>query len=187
MPKGEVHSIARKLVMLTEGPGNWAFRFADKFNLDGKIVAIGDRLYDMGIGESALPFQLITGVREMVANLRDKYSLSIISARGHKSTYRFLSQFELAPYFTAIATCQTCVHTKPYPDPIEWVAGKMGVQPFSCLMVGDTVMDILTGKRAGAQTVGVLCGFGEKNELERAGADLILENTIELINLLIKE
>ena len=37
----------------------------------------------------------------------------------------------------------------------------------------------MTG-RAGGQTVGVLCGFGERGELERKGADLILETTAEL-------
>ena len=50
----------------------------------------------------------------------------------------------------------------------------------ACLMVGDTRMDVLAGKRAGAQMVAVLCGFGERRELARAGADLILENTADL-------
>jgi phosphoglycolate phosphatase-like HAD superfamily hydrolase len=32
--------------------------------------------------------------------------------------------------------------------------------------------------------VGVLCGFGERKELEKAGADLILENTVDLLGIL---
>jgi phosphoglycolate phosphatase-like HAD superfamily hydrolase len=182
----DIHRTARRLVMFTEGPGNWAFGLADKLGLDDKIVAVGDRFYEMGIAASDQPFQLIEGVREMLVNLRDHYLLSIISARGKKSTYKFLFQYELLPYFSAVATGQTCVHTKPYPDPLEWAAVQMGVPPASCLMVGDTVVDILTGKKAGAQTVGVLCGFGVKNELELAGADLILENTSDLVGHLLK-
>jgi phosphoglycolate phosphatase-like HAD superfamily hydrolase len=181
----DVHRIARRLVMLTEGPGNWAYSFADKLGLDNNIVAIGDRLYEMGVGESVQPFQLILGVREMLANLQNHYPLSIISARGQKSTFRFLFQFELLPYFKAVATGQTCLHTKPYPDPIEWAADRIGVPPASCLMVGDTVVDIVSAKKAGAQSVGVLCGFGERKELERAGADLILENTTDLMDILL--
>jgi phosphoglycolate phosphatase-like HAD superfamily hydrolase len=182
----DVHRTGRRLVMFTEGPGNWAFGLADKLGLDDNIIAVGDRFYEMGIAVSDQPFQLIEGVREMLVNLRDHYLLSIISARGKKSTYKFLFQYELLPYFSAVATGQTCVHTKPYPDPLEWAAVQMGVPPASCLMVGDTVVDILTGKKAGAQTVGVLCGFGVKNELELAGADLILENTSDLVGHLIK-
>jgi phosphoglycolate phosphatase-like HAD superfamily hydrolase len=183
-----VKSMARKLVMMTEGPGNWVYTLADKLGLDGIIVAIGDRLYQKGIGETAQPFILMDGVREMLARLYQQYPLSIISARGQKSTFRFLFQFELLPYFKAVATGQTCAHTKPYPDPVRWAADQMGVEPASCLIIGDTVVDIRCGKSAGAQTVGVLCGFGEKNELVRAGADLILQNTADLLDVLrIKE
>ncbi len=63
----------------------------------------------------------------------------------------------------------------------------MDVPATSCLMVGDTVVDIITGKKAGAQTVGVLCGFGEKKELERAGADLILDSTADLMDYLLAQ
>jgi len=186
-PGSDINRIARKLVMLTEGPGNWAYSLADKIGLDNKIVAFGDRLYEMGIGESDQPFQLINGIREMLANLQNHYPLSIISARGQKSTFRFLYQYELLPYFRAVATGQTCIHTKPYPDPIEWAAARMGVPPAACLMVGDTVVDIMSGKKAGAHTVGVLCGFGERKELEQAGADLILNHTTDLIALLVNK
>ncbi len=62
----------------------------------------------------------------------------------------------------------------------------MGVQPANCLMIGDTTVDIRAGKAAGAQTVGVLCGFGEEPELRRLGADEILETTSELANLLLR-
>jgi phosphoglycolate phosphatase-like HAD superfamily hydrolase len=50
--------------------------------------------------------------------------------------------------------------------------------------VGDTTVDIKSGRRAGAQTVAVLCGFGEQPELERAGADVVLEHTAQLSTLL---
>ncbi|OGO12935.1 MAG: hypothetical protein A2Y53_05050 [Chloroflexi bacterium RBG_16_47_49] len=182
----DVFPTARRLVMFTEGPGNWVYSFADRVGLDHKIVALGDRFYESGIGETSEPYRLINGVRDLLVTLRDYYPLSIVSARGRKSTFKFLFQFELLSCFTAVATGQTCAHTKPYPDPIEWAAEKMGVPASSCLMVGDTVVDILAGKRAGAQTVGVLCGFGAEKELKRAGADLILENTADLVDLFVK-
>jgi len=51
-------------------------------------------------------------------------------------------------------------------------------------MVGDTTVDIRAGKSAGTQTIGVLCGFGEENELRQLGADMILTTTSELIQVL---
>ena len=53
-------------------------------------------------------------------------------------------------------------------------------------MIGDTTVDIQAGKAAGAQTVGVLCGFGEEPELKKKGADMILNTTSELTSLLLK-
>jgi phosphoglycolate phosphatase-like HAD superfamily hydrolase len=83
-----------------------------------------------------------------------------------------------------VASAQTAAHTKPYPDPVQWAARQLGVPVEDCVMVGDTTVDILAGKRAGAHTVGVLCGFGEHAELEQKGADLILERTAQLGELL---
>ena len=54
-------------------------------------------------------------------------------------------------------------------------------------MIGDTTVDIRAGKSAGAQTVGVLCGFGEKEELLRMGADHILKNTADLKDILLEK
>jgi phosphoglycolate phosphatase-like HAD superfamily hydrolase len=89
----------------------------------------------------------------------------------------------LSNYFRCIATAQTCKHTKPFPDPLLWAAQELKVPPENCLMVGDTTVDIRAGKTAGTQTLGVLCGFGEKMELEKIGADLILGSTSDLMNI----
>ena len=51
-------------------------------------------------------------------------------------------------------------------------------------MIGDTTVDIRAGRSAGAQTVGVLCGFGEEAELKKMGADMILKDTTKLLDIL---
>ena len=48
-------------------------------------------------------------------------------------------------------------------------------------MIGDTTVDMRAAKAAGAQAIGVLCSLGREDELRRAAADLILQNTAELI------
>ena len=51
-------------------------------------------------------------------------------------------------------------------------------------MIGDTTMDVRAGRRAGALAVGVLSGVGTRQELVRAGADLILERAEQLLDYL---
>ena len=136
---------------------------------------------------SSKKFLLVPGADEMLRRLHGKYPMSVVSARDEKGTMRFLEQFDLVKYFDAIITGLSAEHTKPYPDPILLAARRMDVNPQACLMIGDTTVDIRAGKSAGAQTVGVLCGFGEKEELLRFGADLILETTGELGELLLNK
>jgi phosphoglycolate phosphatase-like HAD superfamily hydrolase len=186
-PENDPRPFARKFVMATETPGNYLFGIPDRLGIDDEISALGDFIYRLGLGKSQKPFLLVPDVKEALVKLQSSYKLSVVSARGERSTKIFLDQFNLTPFFTAITTAQTCNHTKPYPDPIHWAAERMGVSPYECLMIGDTTVDILSARAAGCQSVGVLCGFGEREELEKCGANLIIEHTAMLPDILFSE
>lgn len=183
---GNPDHAARRFVMWAEAPGNALLGLADTLGIDDEMVAVIDWL-SRHRHHSAKKFLLVPGVDEMLAQLKGIYPMSVVSARDEKGTMRFLEQFDLVKYFDAIVTGLSAKHTKPYPDPILFAAKKMGVKPEGCLMIGDTTVDMRAGKSAGAQTVGVLCGFGEKAELLRFGADLILETTSDLAKELIRD
>ncbi len=184
-PQREIQSTARRLIMELETPGNLAYEVLDRLHLDDKVArlmsAVSRRRKD-----AAGHFLLVPGVKEMLVILYSRFPLAVVSARGEQPTLSFLEQFGLSPYFKAIATAQTCEHTKPCPDPLLWTAEQLDVPIEACLMVGDTTADIRAGRAAGAQTVGVLCGFGTRRELNRAGADLILASTADLTTELIR-
>jgi phosphoglycolate phosphatase-like HAD superfamily hydrolase len=170
--------------MASESPGNFLFGIPDRLGFDDKLVALADWVYRLGLRNIPQPFSLVPGVYEALEMLKNRYPLAIVSVRGARSTGLFLEQFNLVSYFKCVVTSQSCKHTKPYPDPILFAANQMGVPAQSCLMVGDTTIDMRAGKAAGAQAAGVLCGFGEEDELLRAGADIILTSTAHLPQLL---
>ena len=170
---------ARRLVMWVESPGNALLGFADRIGIDDEMVAFIDWM-NRHRKSPLKKYLIVPGVEEMFKLLEGRYPMSVVSARDEKSTMRFLTQFNLCDYFEVIVTGLSAPHTKPYPDPIFLAAEKMGVRPEECLMIGDTTVDMRAGKAAGAQTVGVLCGFGEEEELRRLGADLILKSTADL-------
>jgi len=176
--------LARKIVMFTEAPGNLLIGIPDKLRIDEELAAIGDFLFRRGHKKTG-SFLLVPGVKETLRELRSVFPMSVVSARGGRSTQIFLDQFNLSPFFRVVATAQTCEYTKPHPHPIIWAAEQMKVQPEECLMIGDTIVDIRAAKAAGAQSVGVLCGFGQEAELREAGADLILESTALLPQVLL--
>ena len=53
------------------------------------------------------------------------------------------------------------------------------------IYLGDTNVDMMTGKNAGAKlTVGVSWGFRPVSELIESGADVIVDNPIEILDLI---
>ncbi len=176
-PKGQVRPFARWAIMCAESPANLAYHLLDWTNLDDEVGRVYNFVSRRRMGRRPRNFWIIEGVREALHLLCKRYPLAVVSARDREGTLAFLRQYELDGIIPVIATAMTCKHTKPYPDPILWAAGQMGVRPENCLMVGDTTVDIRAGRAAGAQTVGVLCGFGSEKELQQAGADLILPFT----------
>ena len=183
--KGDPQPFARWFVMATETPMNGMYHLLDRLSLDDNIAALYSKL-NQKRKNRIRPFQLMKGATELLEHVNTRYPLTVVSARDDASTQRFLDQFELGGLFRTVVTNQTCEYTKPYPHPVHFAANAMGVAPEECIMIGDTTVDILAGKRAGAQTVGLLCGFGEEKELRRAGADLICKDLMELKELFLK-
>ena len=180
--KNPAHS-ARRFVMWVEAPGNALLGLADTLGIDDEMIAVIDWM-SRHRKRSSKKFLLVPGVDEMLEQLHGRFPMAVVSARDEKGTMAFLEQFGLVKYFDAVVTGLSAQHTKPYPDPVLLAAKKMGISPENCLMIGDTTVDIRAGKSAGAQTVGVLCGFGEEYELRKIGADVIVKDTPMVVELL---
>jgi HAD superfamily hydrolase (TIGR01509 family) len=177
---------ARRLVMWSESPGNALLGLTDTVGLDDEVIALINWIHRRR-SRPGRHYQLVPGVDGMLKRLHRRYPMAVISARDEESTMAFLEQFSLTGFFDVIVTALSARHTKPYPDPILLAAQKMNVAPEACLMTGDTTVDIWAGRAAGAQTVGVLCGFGEEEELRRTGADWILPSTAGLADLILAD
>ncbi len=179
--------VARWIVMFGETPGNALYTIMDATGLDKHLARAYNWLAHRKRrhGKRKHHYSLVPGVRQMLLQLYEHYPMAVVSARDALTTREFLDYFEIADLFTAIVTSQTCEHTKPFADPVIYAAQQLGVAPDECLMIGDTSVDVLAGKAAGAQTVAVFCGFGTVRELRRLEADLYLDNTAELAPVLL--
>ena len=184
-PRRDPKPFLRWALTTSIAPLNTIMGFPDVLGLDDELVRLSNWFSDR-LGRPARGhFVLMPGVDGMLQRLAARYQLGVVTARPARATRAFLEQFGLSGYFHAVADAQTAARTKPYPDPVLWCAQQLGVEPAACVMVGDTAVDPLCGRRAGAQTIGVLCGFGARAELEGAGADLILDHTAQLADLLL--
>ncbi len=73
------------------------------------------------------------------------------------------------------------VPLKPSPEALYSLMDDMGVMPCECAYIGDTSVDMKTGKAADvALTIGVIWGFRSLRELQLSGADVIVSEPYEI-------
>jgi len=188
--------LARQIVMGAETPVHGAYALLDRWDLDVPVSRLRARLkaakargVDPGPtrnieASDEVPHDMMAGVKEMLKALSKHYPMCAITTGGAPRVERFLEHYGVRDIFTAVVGAQTTKRMKPHPEPLFYAADAMKVTPEECLMIGDTTIDIRTGRSAGAQTVGVLCGFGTEDELRRTGAGLILSTTSDLLGVL---
>ena len=167
-----------------EGPKNDLYAWMDRLHMDEVIAPLTEGWHRWKGRRPRRKNLLIPGILEMLTRVGEHYPMAVVTARGHRNTLNFLEANQMKDFFSVVATARTQRRSKPHPAPVLWAASQLGLPPTACAMIGDTTLDILSGKRAGAQTVGVLSGFGLRRDLEHHGADAILESCVQLPDLL---
>jgi len=176
--------LGRDIVMALETPSNYTISVLERLGLGRSIYGLADRIRrSKGVATRGASV-LVEGTRDLLESLDGRFRLAIVTTRARPEALSFLTEQALARYFPVVVTRLDVWRMKPHPAPIRWAAHLLGADPSRCLMVGDTTVDILAARRAGAIAVGVLSGFGERDELWRAGAHLVLGSAIELLSYL---
>ena len=170
--------VARRLLMWSEMWVNGLVTLLDRLRLDGVLFRMSDALHRWRGIRVPERFVAVAGTPEMLAALADCYALAVVTSRSRVESLAFLEQYGLANLVSVVISRDDTPHLKPHPTPIRLAAVRLSLLPEQCVMIGDTGVDVRSAKAAGALAVGVLCGFGERQDL--LSADLILDTTAEL-------
>jgi predicted PurR-regulated permease PerM/phosphoglycolate phosphatase-like HAD superfamily hydrolase len=180
LPRRDPARAARQTLMALEAPANRILGLMDRLGVDDEFFGMANRLRQWRGVHAPLNYRLMDGVGAMLRDLSRRYYLAVVTTRCHQDAAEFLANEGLTDIFHVITGRDDTWRLKPHPSPVRHTAEKLGVPVQRCLVVGDTTVDIRAAQAAGARSVGVLCGFGDRRDLERAGADQILETTSEL-------
>jgi len=176
-------SMARRLIMASEPSGNTLMTFVDILGLDDALLGFTNRLRRYRGLRNAPDLPIIAGADHMLDQAKEHYTLGVVTTRSQREAALFLEQHNLLSHFDIVVTRETTWRLKPHPAPLRFAAQALSVAPERCIMVGDTTVDMKAARRAGMIAVGVLCGFGMRSNLERAGAHVIIEHTSEIAQL----
>lgn len=129
--------------------------------------------------------EVYDGIEEMVEGLKGKgVKIAILSNKPNSSVNYIVPQFFGEGVFDKVLGSTEDLPRKPNPEALFSILNEIGVRPENCLFVGDSGVDMETGKNAGALACGVLWGFRGKAELTECGANYIVSHPKEILDLI---
>lgn len=131
--------------------------------------------------------KLYDGIEELLKDLKDaEILIGVASAKPEVFALDVLRYFNILKYFDAVAGTSLENEDLDKSVLIGRALKKMNISDKkTAVMVGDRCYDIDGAKKAGVPSIGVLYGYGSKNEIESSGADYIADSVQELRDILI--
>jgi phosphoglycolate phosphatase len=137
-----------------------------------------ERFSTIGLFENSV----YAGVPEMLSGLRGM-SLDLFVATSKPEVYarRIVEHFSFDSYFTDVRGNELGGRLDNKADLLHELLESHGLSPDEAVMVGDRKHDVLAARAHGIRSVGVTWGYGSLEELQDAGADIICNSPMEVL------
>ncbi|HCL03628.1 MAG TPA: phosphoglycolate phosphatase [Lachnoclostridium phytofermentans] len=135
---------------------------------------------DHGIYEN----EVYDGVAQLLATLKSRNKkIMLATSKPEVFAKQILEHFELLTYFDFVGGSELNGNRSEKSEVIQYVLEEGKVTDLSkAVMIGDRKYDILGAKEVGIDSIGVLNGYGDQEELIAAGADAIVTSVCELVD-----
>ena len=150
-----------------------------------RILDIYKKNYDAEPLYLTKPFP---GIKELLSRLRRAgYKLAVVSNKPDTASRPVVEHF-FGNALDVVTGAIDGVPVKPDPTLAARVLDSLGISASDSVFVGDTYVDMETGKNLGSgKVIGVLWGFRKRDELESAGASAVVSDCEELYRAIVGE
>ena len=140
-----------------------------------------EKTHDTVFNKSISSIQPLPGAEKLIRHLT-KHSVgwAIATTGGKQQTRKLLRTLRIPPE-TVVVTGDNVAKAKPSPDIFVSAAKQLGVPVENCVVVGDSVWDMLAAGRRRALSVGLLSGGYSQAELEQAGAFRVYADPADML------
>ena len=153
------------------------YGFSDE-EADTAISYYREYFRNTGIFENEVYDGIENLLKEIKASGR---KIILATSKPEEFAKRILVHFGLDKYFDFAAGATMDTSRSKKGDVIAYALRESGCDAENAVMVGDRMHDILGAKENGLDSIGVLFGYGDREELENAGADYIAENVNDIL------
>jgi phosphoglycolate phosphatase len=155
---------------------------ADKQGLAEDVLRLMGQQYDKHCFDLT---RLYPGIADLISALTQRrLSLAVLSNKPDEFTKRVIAHYFQPSPFAIVRGQLPNVPLKPDPTAALQITQELGIPPAHWLYLGDTNTDMHTARAAGMHPVGVLWGFRDRAELLGSGAEHIVANPRDLLDLL---
>ncbi len=139
---------------------------------DRALLLYRERFGDIGLFENAV----YDGIEEMLAAVADgSRRLFVATSKPHVYAKRIIEHFKLDGYFEHVFGSELDGTRTDKSELLQYALATTGIDPADALMIGDRSHDIIGARNNGMRALGVLYGFGSREELMQAGAHGLCE------------
>ena len=114
-------------------------------------------IYDRRLLVHTKPYD---GITDVVSTLARDHPLAVLTNKPEAPTRRLLDAFALAPLFTWVVGGDSRFPRKPDPAALRSLIDQAAATPDRTMLVGDSMVDVETARRAGARMCVARYGFG---------------------------
>ena len=142
-------------------------------------MEVYDRVFDANCTYHVTPYD---GIVELLQALKEKgMKLTVLSNKPHRQAVHVVEEVFGKEMFDWVQGQQEGIPRKPDPYAAIQIAEKFGVRPEECVYIGDAEVDVATGTAARMKTLGVTWGFRSVEQLKEAGATILLDRPVQIL------
>ncbi len=124
------------------------------------------------------------GIPEMLGKLAG-LPKAIVTQKRQFQADAMAKEFGLSGSFDCVVGMGKGLNPKPSPDLLLRAADLLGIESKSCVMIGDSPLDIHAARAAGMSIVGAAWGFTAAADLKKANPDFLAETPMDAANLVL--
>ncbi|MFC1896101.1 HAD family hydrolase [Thermodesulfobacteriota bacterium] len=181
-----VHGRDRYQAFIGDGAATLVTRALPDVYRDERTIATCLKAFREEYGQAwDVKTRVFPGVCEMLDALEQRrIRLAILSNKPHEFTLKCAERYLSEWPFRVVLGQREGVPRKPDPTGGLEAAVWLGISPGCCVYVGDSAVDMRTALAAGMFPVAVLWGYRTAQELSGAGARVLIENPLQLLDVL---
>ena len=147
-------------------------------NIEEAVRLYRERYADWGLYEAAV----YPGILQALSRHRARGTrLVLCTAKFHGFARQVVEHFGISPLLSGVYGAELDGRFENKADLIAKLLDAEGLKPDEVCMLGDRKHDVLAAAAHGIPTIGVLWGFGGHDELEAAGAAMLIQRAEELL------